>query len=233
MTAPPSLLASRPDNTAGGRNTVIRIITADLDAVSFFENLTPGADIDALLKILSLTSPTLLNAIGNPRAVPTEARVYGKGSGWIMPAFTRIVRPSRFTDGRFGIWYAGWSLETAIAETIYHNTNRLKETSEPAQKVALQVLTADIAGFGALLWGVPEPFYSAIHDPASYAVSQVVGRHLQERGSDAVVYRSVRHRGGICTGGLRASAVGNCRRVGFITYAWDGITLTAGPLRPA
>lgn len=148
-----------------------------------------------------------------------------------MPTFARPGRPSRFSDGQFGIWYVAWDIDTAIAETVHHNSRRLLETLEPAQDVLLQVLTADVAGFAAPLADLAAPLGPAIHDPASYGDSQLVGRYLRDRGSDAILYQSVRRAGGSCTGILRPRTVRGCRRTGLITYSWDGTTLTPGPLR--
>ena len=227
MTLPASALAVLPPDAAGSRHNVARIIAAELDSVRFFEQLTPGADGDALLAILGLTSPSLAEVVGNPALVPEGDRAYGPGSGWIMPAFTRRVRPSRFTDGRFGVWYVAWDTRTAVAETMYHTSRRLQETHEPAQDVSMQILTADLAGFAAVLARVPEPLWSAIHDPASYLVSQQVGTHVHDRGSEAIVYHSVRRPGGVCVGVLKPRAVRHCRRSGFVTFHWDGSALTA------
>lgn len=231
MTAPAVSLADLPDDIPGGRPGVARIISAELDAIQFFERLTPGADVDALLAILSLTSPALADVVGDPTLVPDGDRAYGPGAGWVMPAFTRRVRPSRFTDGRFGVWYAAWDVETAMAETTYHTAQRLQETGEPAQDVAMQVLTADLAGFAAPLTMAPEPLRSALHDPLSYATSQVAGNYLRDRGTEVIVYESVRRPGSFCAGVLRPRAVGRCQRTGFVTYRWDGTRLVAGPIR--
>jgi hypothetical protein len=217
-----------PDDTPGGRSAVVRIIPRDLDAIAFFERLTPSADIDALVAVLSLTSPSLLAELGDLHQVPPQDRGYGPGSGWVVPVFTQRVRPTRFSDGRFGVWYAASDQPTAIAETLYHQAKRLRETSEPAQDVALQILTADLAGYAAVLTTMSDRLGAVIHDPDGYAVSQAVGQHLRDRRSDAIVYRSVRRSGGICYGALRPSIVRGCRRTGLIRYAWDGRTLTAG-----
>ncbi len=214
-----------PQDIAGGSEGVVRIIAASLSAAAFFESLLPGADVDALLSVLALTSPSLLDRIGDLDRVPVSQRSYGPGSGWVMPSFTRRPRSSRFSDGRFGVWYAASDVATATAEVLYHQTIRLLETREPAQTVAMQSLTADIAGFAAMLSGLGPPLGPLIHHPASYLASQIVGRHLRDRGSDAIVYRSVRHQGGTCIGALRPRAVRHCRSTGLVSYRWTGATL--------
>lgn len=230
-TLPPGAFAGLPEDIPGGARGLVRIIPAELEAVTFFEDLTPGADVDALLSILSLTSAGLLDPIGDPARIPAWDRAYGPGSGWVMPSFSRRGRPSRFSDGRFGVWSAASDVMTAVAETIYHL--RLLETSEPAQAVALQLLRADVGGFAAILSDLAAPLGPAIHNPASYVTSQLVGSQLRDRGSDAIVYRSVRRKSGTCVGVLRPRAVRRCHRTGQISYQWDGARLAAGAARPS
>lgn len=221
----PDALTQLPADAPGGRRGVVRLVAGDLEAVTFFERLLPGADVDALLRVLSLTSPELSDLVGDPARVPEPDRAYGAGSGWVMPAFTRRARPSRFSDGRHGVWYVAWQTETAVAETLYHTARFLQETSQPPQVVARQVLTADIAGFAAVLSTLKAPLGPAVHDPVSYATSQLVGGHLRRRGSEIIVYHSVRRRGGVCGGILVPRAVRHCRRTGTMAYAWDGAIL--------
>jgi len=224
---PAEAFAELPQDVPGGVQGLVRIVAADLTAVAFFESLVPGADVDALLSVLALTSPALLDRIGDPARVPASDRSYGAGSGWVMPSFARRARPSRFSDGRFGVWYAASDAATATAETLYHQAIRLQETAEPAQTVAMQLLTADVAGFAAVLSGLGPPLGSLVHHPTSYLASQLVGSHLRDRGSDAIVYRSARHKGGTCIGVLRPRVVRRCHRTGLVSYQWDGATLAA------
>lgn len=219
-------LADLPQDAAGGVQGAVRIVAAHLSAVAFFESLVAGADVDALLSVLTLTSPGLLDQIGNPNRVPVADRSYGAGSGWVMPSFTRGARPSRFSDGRFGVWYAGFDAATATAELLYHGTLRLRETAAPAHTVAMQVLSADIAGFAAVLSNLAPPLGPLVHHPTSYLTSQLVGRGLRDRGSDAMVYRSVRHEGGRCVGVLRPRSIRHCVTSGTLRCEWDGTTLT-------
>jgi len=71
-----------------------------------------------------------------------------------------------------------------------------------------------VAGFAAILSQLGPPLGPLVHDPNSYDVSQQVGLYLRSRGSDAIVYRSVRRTNGTCTGLLRPRAVRGCRRAG-------------------
>ena len=221
-----------PADVPLARAATVRIIAADLEPPELFDQVADGVDLDELVRIAALTSPEVLHRAGTVSLVPLADRAYGPGAGWAMTAFTHPARPSRFTDGSYGVWYAAWELATSIAETAYHQARRLRESSEPAQPVLLEVLQADLAGMFRDVRAVPEPLYGAVHDPGDYAVAQAVGRHTREAGSDGVVYDSVRHAGGTCAAVFRPRVVRNARRVARITYQWDGARITPGTPTP-
>ena len=50
-----------------------------------------------------------------------------------MAAFTHLNPDgSRFSDGRYGVFYAARSLDTAVAETMHHRANFMAATSRGA-----------------------------------------------------------------------------------------------------
>jgi hypothetical protein len=219
---PVTPLVVLPADIPLGLARTVRIISAAFDEVRFFESLTPNTDQTQLRDLLNLTSPATLAAIGSVEHVAPEDRAVGTGAGWAMTAFVHPARPSRFTDGSFGVWYAADSLETAIAETMHHQAVRLRETNEPAQQVALQVLQADLTGMVLPCSELPTDLHRAVHDPFSYQVSQQVGAAARSRGSDGVRYGSVRHPAGECTAVFRPRMVRNAHRLHGLEYAWDG-----------
>ena len=50
--------------------------------------------------------------------------------------------------------------------------------------------------------------FDGAHDPNDYSEAQALARELREEGSNGIVYRSVRHEGGVCLAALRPKAVG-------------------------
>src|SRR3546814_4091279 len=79
-----------------------------------------------------MTNDRLRDEAGDLSLVPPEDRVAGPGTTPIMAAFTHLnTEGSRFTDGSFGVFYAGLTIETAIAETKHHRINFLAATDEP------------------------------------------------------------------------------------------------------
>jgi hypothetical protein len=68
--------------------------------------------------------------IGNLDLVPVDRRVGGNGASYLMAPFTHVStdRPSRFTDGSYGVLYVGDRFETALFETIHHHARFMART---------------------------------------------------------------------------------------------------------
>lgn len=115
---------------------------------------------------------------------------------------------SRFNDATRGAWYASTSLETSIAEVAYHKARRLEEIVVP--ELPQQRPDGDVTDYDDWL----ADFHAAFHalDPAEafaeflepepvpqcYAASQNLARQLLEKGSNGLIYSSVRRKGGHC-----------------------------------
>lgn len=191
-------------------------------SVNLFDRVANAADFDALYALEAMTNERARQALGEVSLLPPEQRLYGPGSGPIMAAFTHLnPQGSRFSDGSYGVFYAARDRATAIAETRYHHARFLAATAQPAMHLPMRlyhvVISAtlhDLRPHGA----APE----AVHDPASYAVSQALGRQLRAAGSAGVVYRSVRQPRGQCVGLFDPRGASACLHAAYLLYAWDG-----------
>jgi hypothetical protein len=215
-----------------------RIIAAQLAPPDLLRDIATPGDVDAVLEVLRLTGVDTDAVVGVLSRVPPADRPTGSGAGWALLAFTHPARPSRFTDGSRGVWYAGGSMRTAIAETAYHDERLLRSFGEPPQARPKQVLHAGVTGMMIDVRGwrrsAPDD-YRALHDPdpSRYETPQRFGRARYDVGDDAVVYDSVRDRGapqGMCLAVLRPRAIRQARPVAMLTFQWTGGALKAGGL---
>lgn len=101
----------------------VRIIRSLWPPIDLFEDIADPADWPLLLSAEQKTNPRIMETIGNLDLVPQERRVGGPGASWLMAPFTHISpdRPNRFSDGGYGVLYAGRTFETALFETIHHH----------------------------------------------------------------------------------------------------------------
>lgn len=199
-----------------------RIIPSRFPPISLFEAVADPADLEAVYAIEAMTNDRLRAEAGELSLVPPEDRVSGPGTSAIMAAFTHLnLVGDRFTDGSYGVFYAGLTLATAIAETRHHRTHFLEATDEPAQELDMRVYAVDLGANLHDIRGQREAL-SALYHPSSYAVSQETARTLRDTGSDGIAYESVRDPGGECAAVFRPRLLSNCRQERHLCYVWDG-----------
>jgi hypothetical protein len=122
-----------------------RIIPSRFPPIDLFERVADPADLEAIYELESLTNAHIREEVGELQLVPSQDRISGRGTGYIMAAFTHLnPAGSRFSDGTYGVFYAASTLDTAIAETRYHREQFLRATSEPPMELDMRVLLADL-----------------------------------------------------------------------------------------
>jgi hypothetical protein len=202
-----------------------RVIASAYPPIDFFEELVEPEQMDALWHIESLTNDRLRETTGNMGLVAPEDRVSGPGSTPVMAAFTHIGRPSRFTDGRYGVYYASKTLATAIKETIYQKERFLAATREAAGELAMRVY---VGGVLKPLHDLRREVYAPLHDPNDYTQSQRFAENYRDaHHSWGFVYPSVRDPGGENIAIFRPPAVSIPSQGPHLGYHWDGERVTA------
>lgn len=198
-----------------------RIIPTRYPPINFFERFTPPELMEEAFEIESLTNERLLNEVGQLNQVAKKDRVSGPGASVVMAAFTHIGNASRFTNGSFGIYYAGRCLETAIWETIYHRERFLAATNESPCEIDMRSHNGTIEK--PLVDIRSEPFNHLLDpNPGNYAVAQEFGALMQEQQHWGILYPSVRHKGGECIAALRPPAVSLPVQGSHLSYHWNG-----------
>ena len=202
-----------------------RIVASRLPTIHLFERVSDPADWDALYELESRTNPRIRTQLGDLHLVPLADRVSGPNASIVMAPFTHLSpQGTRFTDGRFGAYYAAESVDTAIAETRFHRENFLRATSQPPIELEMRCYLADVAcelhDLRTRQAEMPD-----VYDPASYVASQKLGRELREAGSNGIAFNSVRRQGGECVALFRPRLLQNVRQSVHLRYAWDGISI--------
>lgn len=199
-----------------------RIVPTRYPAITLFDRVADAADFEALYALEAMTNERLRDELGEIERVPRAERLFGPGSGPIMAAFTHVnTDGSRFSDGRFGVFYAARERDTAVAETRHHHGRFLAATRQPAMHLPMRlyhvVIDAslhDLRPAGA----VPD----AVYDADDYGAARQLGHRLHAAASAGVAYRSVRHAKGQCVGLFRPRGASRCLHAAYLLYAWDG-----------
>jgi hypothetical protein len=203
-----------------------RIIRTVYPPVSLFEDIADPADWDLIASLEAKSNPRVRDQIGELTLVPPARRLAGPTASLVMGAFTHAsrARPSRFTDGSFGIWYCGDVPEVAIAETVFHHENFMRQTAEPAGMSDFREL---VCGVGGQLVDLRGGAAAECLAPDDYGPGQALGRAVHEVDGDGIVYPSVRWAGG------QAAALFWPNRIRLpvlqarqLRYYWDGTRVT-------
>lgn len=202
----------------------VRIIRSAFPPIDLFEDIADPADWPLLISAEQKTNPRIVTTIGNLDLVPTERRVGGIGASWLMAPFTHVStdRPSRFTNGNYGVLYVGDGFETALFETIHHHACFMARTREgPGWTSQFREIVLSVeANLHDLRAQAPQ--FAPVLDAERYAASQALAAKLKAAGSDGIVYPSVRHAAGECAALFYPDCASNAVQGRHMDYHWDG-----------
>lgn len=199
----------------------VRIIRSAWPPIDLFEDIADPADWPLLIAAEQKTNPRLMATIGTLDLVPPARRVSGPGASYLMAPFTHIStdRPSRFSDGRYGVLYIGDSFETALFETAHHHARFMAATAEPPGWTSqFREIVLDVS---ASLHDLRSDAQTVL-SPDDYTPGQLLGAQLRAAGSEGVIYPSVRRAAGTCVGLFYPDHASLPRQGRHLDYHWDG-----------
>ncbi len=203
-----------------------RLVASRFPTIGLYDDITAAQDLEVVFAIEALTNPRIRQELGALSLVAPNDRLSGPGATLVMAAFTHLnPEGSRFCDGSYGVYYAALALETAVAEVSHHRAVFLARTGEPEIAFDLRRIQAELAADAAhdIRAGAVDPAALAeICHPSRYAAGQDLGRRLRQAGAQAIVYDSVRHRGGQCAAAFLPRLLRKPRIAGHVGLHWDG-----------
>lgn len=199
-----------------------RLIPSRYPEERVFDRVTDPGDRAAIEALEGMTSERMRQERGEINLVAPGDRVKGRGSTYIMAAFTYLnSEGSRFSDGRYGVYYATRAIETAIAETVFHREQFMRRTKETPMRLQMRALMANLDADLHDIRGMTKHF-AKVYSRTSYAASQEFGLKLRKAASYGIAWDSVRHAGGECAAIFRPPALTHCRQDRHLIYEWDG-----------
>jgi len=202
-----------------------RLVPSCFPPILLFDRVADSSDYDALYQLETLTNDRIRNEEGDISLVDPDDRIYGPGSTPIMAAFTH-PNPlgSRFSKGSYGIYYAGKSIDTTIAEVSYHLTKFYLATNEGMLRTDMRTyfadVNADLHDIRNMQSDLPD-----IYDPDHYSASQSCGAKLKKENSMGIVYSSVRHHGGECIAIFRPITLSLAIQGPHYRFDWNGSSI--------
>ncbi len=173
-------------------------------------------DLDNATNDRLLAEANLLPGIG------IDELVFGVPHARIINAAFCHAHPlgSRFNGPDRGVWYAGVSIDTALAEVIFHKTVALAEVNWFHDNMSYDAYRADLASdFHDLR---DDTGFADCLNSDSYVPSQALAERLLNAGSAGIIYPSVRHKGGTCIACFRPAIVAHVRKHQRLRLIWSG-----------
>jgi hypothetical protein len=200
-----------------------RLIPTRYPSVGLFDRVVTPDDLDAVLELEAWTNDRISEELGLLHAIPRSEWVTGRPMASVVMAAFCHPKPggARFSGADRGAWYCGRTLATALAESVFHRSNELREVGHFETRMELRLYLADFsAPFHDIRSG--ERAFAPCYAPDSYVESQVFGRALLEAGSNGVVYRSVRDPDGECLAAFRPPLVQRVRVAAHYEFRFEG-----------
>lgn len=159
---------------------------------------------------------------------PFEEAVWNDAIGYPFKHWMR----SRYSDGTYGVWYGGDSIETTVYETAYHWRNALLADAGWTQPgIVIERKVYWVRCDAALIDLRPAIERAiALVDAADYTLTQQVGAKLHREGHPGLVSKSAR-----CSGSVYAvfnpAVLSNPRMCCYLTFTTtaDGVSVEKKP----
>lgn len=199
-----------------------RLIPSKYPPINLFDDIAAPEDWKDLASAESRTNPRIYEEIGDISLIPIERRISGVGAGWVISAFTHVskARPTRFTDGSYGIYYCSKDFETALNETVFHQSRFLSATSQEAGWVT--VMRELIAKIDNQFHDIRGEGYQDELNPDNYDKSHIFAKTLRSENSNGIIFPSVRKQGGECLAAFWPDVVSIPTQGSHWQYHWDG-----------
>ena len=202
-----------------------RAVPSKFPPVDLWDQYASAREFENAAVIEGLSSRRLRLQETHLGAMPPEEQLFGPGSTPVMAAFAYPNQDgSRFSPGDYGVYYAGDTIETVLAEVGYHRTRFWLDNPQQPREQTFRIYVGkaieplvDIRGESAA---------GPLHDPDSWSESQRFGRGQRAADQWGVRYRSVRYRGGECIALLRPLASTRVVQASHIAMHFDGESIS-------
>ncbi len=196
---------------------LLRNIVALRSPADLFDDLSDDpADTRIAGDVEAQVQPPLYASLTPVIHRPFEEAHWGQAIAWPFRNWQR----SRYSDGRFGVWYGADALETTVRESAFHwvhgllhdaGFDRLEVSCE--RRVYAVHCAAALLDARAAVGAAP----GLLH-PADYTLPQALGARLHHEGHPGLVAPSVRHPGGTVYAVMNAAVLSQPKPEGVLTY---------------
>jgi hypothetical protein len=208
-----------------GLKRTVRLVTTARLRESVLLDLVDASELEALSEIEGATSNRRIAQARGAGDVPSHELVYGIPHAHLINAsfaYAKPREPNRFNGADRGAWYAGFEIETSLAEVGFHLTEALAAAGDFHAVVEYAEMFASFAGEFVDLR--PHPTHPSLQPDKAvgYPAGNALADATRARGLNGIIYPSVRHPGGTCLAALFAHAVQSVAQGDVHRMVWNG-----------
>jgi RES domain-containing protein len=212
-------LATYPDASQRW-SSAARILPGQYPEQTVWSALVEEEDLPGALALLRRVDPAMYADLGDLDRIADLQPMRGTGVGWVMPTFA-WGGPGRFNGTTFSAFYAAKQIETAIAETVYHQARALRDESAGPIDIQMRALRADIRATDLVdLTGVPDS--DPLYHPTDYTASQAFGAEVRAASRNGILFTSGRRPRYPCMALFQPSQILRWEDARTYVYRWDG-----------
>ncbi len=202
-----------------------RLVNSKFPPIAIFDDVADNTEFEALFRLQAKTNPRLLDEIGHIRLIRPERRPFGiAGCNYALAPFTHINQlGSRFSRGEFGVLYAAEQMDTALAETHYHQ-QRYFQTQVRGLKYDRIVMRGLKLKFSAMLFNIRSPKIEQYgwYDASDYTAAQQLGDAIKKADKDGLWYESVRKPNTSCYALFSPHLIKSVVQTQHYEFVWNG-----------
>lgn len=210
--------------------TAYRLVNSKFPPIAIFDDVATNDEFEALYRLQAKTNPRLLDEVGHIRLIKPERRPFGiAGCNYALAPFAHINRlGSRFSRGEFGVLYAAEKMDTALAETCYHQ-QRYFQTQVRGLKYDRIVMRGLKLKFSASLFNICSPKIDRYgwYDAHDYTAARRLGEAIKQADNEGLWYDSVRKPGTDCYALFSPHLIKSVLQTQHYEFAWNGKRIDA------
>lgn len=203
--------------------TAYRAIVSLRDSINIVADITSGSDAEAdVLNTLEM----IFKPAEYQSNSPIIHRPFEESDHFNAIEYPfRHHAESRYSDGSYGVWYGSDTIETAIAETVFHWLKFLFDTHDSIAScdgMMIERKVYSVALSGSLL----DVNATASDHPSlmsnSYEQCQQLGSEARNGGIKGILAPSARNKGGVCFAVFDPSLLSKPTNACYLTYKIEG-----------
>lgn len=203
----------------------VRLVTTARLRDSVLLDLVDESELEALSEIEGATSNRRIAQARGAGEVLQYELVYGVPHAHFINAsfaYSKPREPNRFNGADRGAWYAGFDVETSLAEVKFHLTEFLAAAGDFNATVEYAEMFASFAGEFVDLRAHPTHESLNPEKAVGYPAGNALAEAARVRGLNGIIYPSVRNPGGTCLVALFPHAVQSVAQGDVYRMVWSG-----------